>query len=106
MDLRPPFNANVPIFRSPKDPGEPLRYELASDWLRDAEKLARVEPMDGSLWHAYRRMWATERKSLPVQDVAKAGGWKDISTLQEVYQQADQATTYAVVTHEARIVAR
>ncbi len=47
-------------------------------------------------------MWATERKDLPVQDVAQAGGWKDLKTLQTAYMQADTATTYAVVTHRTR----
>ncbi len=37
-----------------------------------------------------------------MQDVAQAGGWKDLKTLQTVYQQADKATTYRVVTHSNR----
>ena len=28
------------LFPSPKDPSKPLRYELGSDWLREAERLA------------------------------------------------------------------
>ncbi len=104
LEQRPPFNPEAPIFPSPRDPTEPLRYELASKWLRQAEKKARVEPLDGSLWHAYRRMWATERKHLPAQDVAAAGGWKTVSTVQEIYQRADRATTYAVVNQPTRIV--
>ena len=30
------------------------------------------------MWHAFRRLWATERKAFPVKGVAAAGGWKDI----------------------------
>jgi hypothetical protein len=52
---------------------------------------------DGSLWHAFRRLWATERKGLPVKDVAAAGGWKDITTLINCYQQPDEETLRAVV---------
>ena len=62
------------LFPSPIHPSEPIRYELASDWLLRAEKLAGVAKQEGSLWHAYRRKWATERKHLPDVDVAAAGG--------------------------------
>jgi hypothetical protein len=56
-----------------------------------------VSKPDGSLWHAFRRLWATERKALPVRDVAAAGGWKDATTLINCYQQPDEATLRAVV---------
>ena len=52
---------------------------------------------DGSLWHAYRRGWATARKHLPIGDVAQAGGWESTETLQRCYQQPDDATILAVV---------
>ena len=76
-----------------------VSYEKASKWLRKAERLAKVEKQDGSLWHAYRRGWATARKHLPVQDVAAAGGWspKNPAALQTIYQQPDAATVYTVV---------
>lgn len=48
-------------------------------------------------FHAYRRKWATERKHLPVQDVAEAGGWLDTRSLEQCYQQADEATLLQVV---------
>ena len=51
----------------------------------------------GSLFHAFRRAWATSRKHLPVTDVAAAGGWKSTATLQRSYQQPDQATMLSVV---------
>ena len=62
-----------------------------------AEELAGLEKLDGSLWHAYRRKWATERKHLPDIDVAAAGGWTNSNTLRLVYQQADQETMLQVV---------
>ena len=49
------------------------------------------------MWHAFRRLWATERKAFPVKDVAAAGGWKDITTLIDCYQQPDDDTLRAVV---------
>jgi hypothetical protein len=65
--------------------------------LRKAEALAGLKPQEGSLWHAYRRKWATERKHLPDVDVAAAGGWKDVSCLKTAYQQADPGTVLRVV---------
>ena len=46
----------------------------AAAFLRQAEAAAGVEKLDGGLWHACRRKWATERKELPLKDVAAAGG--------------------------------
>ena len=46
---------------------------------------------DGSLRHAYRRKWATERKHLPDVDVAQAGGWSDLASLKTAYQHTDAA---------------
>jgi len=51
----------------------------------------------GSLWHAYRRKRATERKHLPAVDFAAAGGWKTSQALKTAYQQADAETILRVV---------
>ena len=56
-----------------------------------AERKAKLHKLDGSLWHAYQRKWAIERKHLPLRDVAAAGGLKNVNPLLEVYQQADEA---------------
>ncbi len=71
------------------------RYSF-DKWLTLAEKKAKLPKLDGSLWHAYRRKWAIERKGLPLKDVAAAGGWKDVNTLLEVYQQSDEGSVLAV----------
>ncbi len=64
----------------------------------EAERVAGVPKQEGTLWHAFRRKWATERKHLPDVDVvAAAGGWSDTTTLRCVYQQADQEGMYRVV---------
>lgn len=57
-----------------------------------------MESQNGSLWHAYRRRWATVRMHLPAADVAEAGGWAGPETLQEAYQRADRETMLKVVT--------
>ena len=72
-------------------------------WLRDAESKASLPKLDGSLWHAYRRSWATSRKNLPVVDFAAAGGWSDVSTLLNCYQQADKETLLEVMSHSRKI---
>ena len=85
------------LFPAPGDATKPVSRHLAAKWLLEAEKLAELEKLDGSLWHAYRRKWATERKHLPDADVAAAGGWANPNTLRLVYQQADQETMLKVV---------
>jgi hypothetical protein len=57
-----------------------------------AEAMAKLPAIDGSDFHAYPRKWATERKHPPVPDVAHAGAWLDIKTLQTAYTQPDDAT--------------
>jgi hypothetical protein len=81
----------------------PLRYEQASTWLRKTERKAKLAPHDGSLWHAYRRLWASSRKDLPDVDVAQAGGWSSLEALKLAYQHPDDATMLRVVTHEAEL---
>jgi hypothetical protein len=51
----------------------------------------------GSLWHALRRRWATERKGYPISDLAAAGGWRDKPTLMESYLHADPETIKTIV---------
>ena len=58
---RPGIGA-APLFPSPENPAVAMTRHLADKWLRKAEKLAGLEKQKGSLWHAYRRKWATERK--------------------------------------------
>lgn len=69
----------------------------ADERLRKAEALTELEPQKGSLWRAYRRKWATERKRLPDVHVAAAGGWKTVATLKSAYQQADAGTMLPVM---------
>lgn len=95
---RLPGIGEAPLFPAPRDPSEPVDRSRCDRWLRRAEEEAELEPHDGSLWHAYRRRWATVRKHLPATDVAEAGGWAGPETLQEAYQHADRDTMLEVVT--------
>ncbi len=91
------------LFPSPKDAGKPVRYDQASRWLAEAERKAKLQPQAGSLWHAYRRLWASARKDLPDVDVMQAGGWSSLEALKLAYQHPDDATMLRVVTHAAEL---
>ena len=98
-----PGVGSVPIFPHPKQrrhPGRPVTRHLAAYWLKQAYELSGMPKPDGSLWHAFRRQWASERKDLPIKDVAAAGGWKDVTTLINCYQQPDEETLRSVVEYE------
>ncbi|MEQ1856405.1 MAG: tyrosine-type recombinase/integrase [Longimicrobiales bacterium] len=86
---RNPRVGDVPLFPSPEDDSRPIRKDRAGVWLLRAETKAKLPKLSGGRWHPYRRLFATERKSVPVQDVAAAGGWKSIETVQRLYQQAE-----------------
>jgi integrase len=91
------------VFSAPKARDGIMDRHLFDKWLTVAEKKAKLPKLDGSLWHAYRRKWAIERKHLPLKDVAAAGGWKDVNTLLEVYQQADEESVLAVTSSTRKL---
>lgn len=94
------------LFPAINDPTRPIAGEVVSAWLRSAEVLAGVPKQDGSLFHAYRRGWATSRKHWPIKDVMAAGGWDRPETLLECYQHADMETMYRVVSEPAKLQAQ
>ena len=61
------------VFPSDQDPSQPAKRELFDQRLRRAYQVAKAEKAPGSLWHALRRKWATERKGYPISDLAAAG---------------------------------
>ena len=85
------------LFPSPTNPDRPISKDLASAWLEQAEALAGLPKLDGTLWHAYRRKWVTQRKHLPDTDVAECGGWRGTETLKECYQMPDPDTMQSVI---------
>jgi integrase len=92
-----------PLFAAPEARDGVMDRHLFDKWLSHAEKEAKLPKLDGSLWHAYRRKWATERKQSNPKDVAAAGGWKDVSTLLEVYQQSDETSVLAVMSEPKKL---
>jgi integrase len=91
-----PRVGDVPLFPATGDPSKAAHPTLAGYWLRRAETLAELPKLERGAWHTFRRMWASERRSLPVQDVMAAGGWRSAEVLRTAYQHADAATVFAV----------
>ena len=91
------------LFPDSIDPSKPMSRHIFADYLEKAEKYAKLPKLDGALWHAYRRSWASARKHLSLVDVAAAGGWSDTGTLLRCYQHADQATMLAVVNEPRKV---
>lgn len=85
------------VFPSDWDATLATKRELYDQRLRRADKLAKLEKEPGSLWHALRRKWATERKGYPINDLAAAGGWRDTPTLLASYLRTDAETIMQVV---------
>ncbi|MBA3645131.1 MAG: tyrosine-type recombinase/integrase [Gemmatimonadaceae bacterium] len=94
------------VFPSKADASFPMAREVFQKALQQAEEHAALAKLDGSLWHAYRRKWASERKHLSVTDVAAAGGWKGTDTLLSCYQQADRDTMLAVMSEPRKVTDR
>jgi hypothetical protein len=90
-----PRLGDVPLFpmhdRPPELPEIPLTRNVATNWLRKAEEWAGLPHQRGGLWHAYRRLWATERKHLPDVDVAEVGGWTGTIAMKQSYQGTTRA---------------
>jgi integrase len=94
------------LFPAHEDPERAVSRDKFGEWLGAAEAKAKLPKLDGSLWHAYRRAWATSRKQLPAADVAAAGGWKDVATMIRCYQMPDDATLLEVMSFSKKIVER
>jgi integrase len=92
-----PRVGDAPLFSATNEPSRAVHKVLAGYWLQRAETLAKLPKMERGAWHAFRRLWASERRHLPAQDVAAAGGWRSLSTLRSAYMQADAQTVFQVV---------
>ena len=92
-----PHVGDVPLFPQASDATKSVHKAHAGYWLQRAELLADLAKLERGAWHAFRRLWASERRALPAQDVAAAGGWRSLSVMRSAYQQADAPTVYSVV---------
>ena len=87
----------APLFPQVRRPERPMNTTELYQWFAAAERAAGLEKLAGGVWHAYRRKWAKERKHLPVKDVMAAGGWEDIDTFLNSYNEPDEDTMLAVM---------
>lgn len=92
-----------PLFPAPRNASKAVDRETLASWLRTAEQLAGVPRIQGDSFHGLRRKFATERKHLPAVDVAKAAGWRSITTMQRSYVQADDAGVLEAVLDPRRL---
>jgi len=100
---RVPPTPDAWLFPSKHDASRPVDVFRMSRRLRWAYERAGLETLEGGLWHPWRRKWATERKNMPLKDVAEAGGWRDPNTLLKCYQQPDEATMTRVVLEPGKL---
>lgn len=85
------------LFPAPRDPEQAVSKSLVKNFMRRAEALAGVPGLDRTLWHCYRRKWATDRMHLADTIVAEAGGWADAETMRASYQIASQQQVLTAV---------
>ena len=97
-----PMIGDAWLFPHPQDDTRPMSNHAARRRQENAEERAGLPHLERGLWHPYRRLWATERKGAPVQDVMAAGGWRDVKALQTVYQAADAGTIFDLVELSAK----
>lgn len=80
------------VFPAPKVEEKPLSRSVVNTWLQRAEDLAGLEPLDGALWHAYRRKFATELMAEANRSVvATLGNWRTTQTIDKCYNQPNEA---------------
>lgn len=80
---------------------EPGSRWLCDKWLRKAEERAGLEPLKGSLWHAYRRKFATHMVNVPDRIMAKLGAWKTPRTLDLYSQPSEEVLAEALTQRRA-----
>ena len=88
----------APKLRGARPRGERYLWGL----LRKAEEAAGVEHLERGAFHPYRRKWLRERKHLPRADVAAAGGWQSLQTL-DLYDGAEDDTLLRVVSEPRKL---
>jgi len=58
------------MFPSKRHPSGHIPGDLLGEWLREAQRQAKLPKLLGRLWHPYRRGWASERMYFPLKAVA------------------------------------
>lgn len=90
------------VFPRSDEADGPISPELVSQWLLKAEAEAGLPKLKGSVCHAYRRKWRTERNHCPIAAVAAGGGWTDIATILRCYDIPDEAAVLEATSNPRR----
>lgn len=78
------------FFHGQRTRDRPLPREVATDWCREAERLAEIEHVPGMGFHSVRRKFVNDLKpTTNLLDLAYMGGWKSPVTVLTVYPQPD-----------------
>ena len=85
------------LFASPARDDQPCDRSIMSTWFRRAIALAGVDVPPRTGFHALRRKFATELKTIPLPDLCALGGWKDAKTILTCYQAPDRDTMRAAL---------
>jgi hypothetical protein len=77
-------------------------------WLRKAEEAAGLEPLDGSLWHAYKRKRVSELidAGFPLPAIGALVGNKNEANLLRSYAHGLERTKAVIVSTEIREAAK
>ncbi|MGI8618900.1 MAG: hypothetical protein ACR2L6_07395 [Gemmatimonadaceae bacterium] len=95
--------AESPVFSLRPDSRKPVDTTFLARALLKAEAEAGLPKLSGTLFHAYRRTWATARKGYPTKDVAAAGRWSNESMVL-VYQQAEESVIEEVMNATRKVL--
>ena len=88
---------DAPLFPMTGDAAKPVAKVRAGYWLRRAETLAELPHLERGGWHALRRLFASERRHLPAQDVAALAGWRSLQVMRTAYMQADAPGVFSAL---------
>jgi integrase len=103
LNERGTLGAGAYLFPAPRNANAPGDRETLAVFLRRAEKAAGVERLAHDAFHGLRRKWRSERRHLPDADVAEAGGWSSIQTMNRAYLQADRYGVLDAVLNPQRL---
>ncbi|KKM87383.1 hypothetical protein LCGC14_1269350, partial [marine sediment metagenome] len=84
-----PVLGEAPLFPAPQNHRKAVSKDRAGAWLLAAIKRAGVQKLDGTLWHAIRRLWITEHKEMPLRERMYVAGYLDRQTMEMVYEHID-----------------
>jgi integrase len=100
---RNPKAGDVPLFPELRRPNDCASRDAAEHWLRRAEKKAGLPRLARGGYHAFRRLFASERRHLPDTDVMAAAGWRSLAVMRRSYQHTDGEGVYAAVERPSRV---